>query len=206
MRERVTEGRARRRRIRRAARRGRRRRRARPSACRSATSVVHRPRLVPQPRRRDGEAPLEAGNLPVEQFAGSVDARNQHEMVLSTLNCQLSTAELSYGSSAARDASASRPRGVDGGVDLHRRDRGVRVVGAAGVHFLDVELDVGAGSADPAAGDRGHVAGARLPGVRVCADRRCRRSRRRSAAGARRRTARGSCAIWSGRCWTGRAT
>src|SRR5262245_13619229 len=43
---------------------------------------VHRPRFIPQPRRRDGEPPLEAGDLAVEQFPGAVDTRNQYEVIL----------------------------------------------------------------------------------------------------------------------------
>ena len=43
--------------------------------------IVHRAGLVPEARGRDGEVPLERGDLAIEQLAGAVDPGHQNEMV-----------------------------------------------------------------------------------------------------------------------------
>src|SRR5918994_1533516 len=83
--------------------------------------------------------------------------------------CSFISLSLCY--SPPGDSSAGRTRGMDRGVHLRRRDRRLRVVGAAGVLVLDVERDAGARPVDPAPGGGGDVAGARLLDVRLRADR-----------------------------------
>ena len=68
---------------------------------------------------------------------------NQHEVwSFNVTNSRLSTRH-SYGNLRARDSSASRSRDLDGDVDLHRRDRGLRAVGVAGVLRSGRGADVG---------------------------------------------------------------